>query len=157
MTTARGRARMRGRGPLGQALAEFALTAPIFFLIMLAIMEAGRYVFYQEMLNSATRAGARYAIVHGSNAIDDCPSGPNPAYLPPNVCDPNGDNVKEVVQDAAIALALPATIVFTEPFWTTSNLRGETVTIAVTYTYPPLVPILPPITVTAESSLVINN
>jgi len=97
---------MRRRRPrsAGQALAEFALVAPFFFLFMLAIMEAGRFIFYYEMLSSATREGARYAIVHGSNAIDLCPSGPNPAWKGTNTCDPDGDNVKEAVRDAAIDL-----------------------------------------------------
>src|SRR3990170_8987733 len=88
---------------VGQALAEFALVAPFFFLFMLGIMEAGRFIFYYEMLASAPREGARYAIVHGTRAIDGCPSGPNPPWAGPS-CDPDGDNVKEAVRDAAIDL-----------------------------------------------------
>ena len=144
------------RRSLGQALAEFALVAPLFFLLLLAIMEGARYVFYHEMLSYATREGARYAIVHGAKAIDFCPSGPMPGGAANN-CDLEGDNVKEVVRDAAIALAGAGTITFDEPFWETNNGRGETVRVAVEYIYGPLFPILPPITVTAESTLVINN
>jgi len=151
------RRRRARRGSLGQALAEFALVAPIFFLLLLAIMEGARYVFYHEMLSYATREGARYAIVHGSRSgpIYGCPSGPMPGGLAG--CDVDGENVKEVVRNAAIALAGAGTIIFDEPFWATNNGRGELVTIAVEYTYGPLFPILPPITVTAESTLVINN
>jgi len=148
---------------LGQALAEFALVAPFFFLFMLAIMEAGRFIFYYEMLSSATREGARYAIVHGSNANDSClpltggPSGPNPAWKGTNTCDPDGDHVKEAVRDAAIDLPGTSGLVFEEPFWDTNNHRGERVRIAVAFTYEPLIPIIPDITVSAESTLVINN
>jgi hypothetical protein len=40
-----------------------------------------------------------------------------------------------------------------------NNARGATVTVSATYTYSSLIPLvpLPPITVTAESSLVVNN
>ena len=69
---------MRRRIPLsarppnsrGQALAEFALVAPVFFLLLFSIIEGGRFIFYYETLNNATREGARYAIVHGMNSFD---------------------------------------------------------------------------------------
>ena len=149
--------RRRRARSAGQALAEFALVAPFFFLFMLAIMEAGRFIFYYEMLGSATREGARYAIVHGSNALDFCPSGPNPPWLNPNICDPDGDKVKEAVRNAAINLPGTSELVFEEPMWATNNARGEKVRVAVSFTYEALIPILPDITVSAESSLVINN
>ena len=66
------RARTRSRG---QALVEFALLAPVFFLVLFAIIEAGRFMFYYEALNNATRQGARYAIVNGANSLV-CPTGP---------------------------------------------------------------------------------
>ena len=52
-----------------QALVEFALVAPIFFLLLFAIIEGGRFMMYYQTLNNATREGARYAIVHGSNSV----------------------------------------------------------------------------------------
>ena len=70
-----GKRASRSRGA-GQAMVEFALVAPIFFILMFAIIEGARFAFYYEMLNSATRDGARYAIVHGSNALDGCPERP---------------------------------------------------------------------------------
>ena len=53
----------------GQAIAEFALVAPIFFLILFSIIDFGRYVYYVQILNNAAREGARYAIVHGANSL----------------------------------------------------------------------------------------
>jgi hypothetical protein len=38
-----------------------------------------------------------------------------------------------------------------------SNRRGSTVTVAVSYTYAPLLPVLPSITITTEASGVVNN
>jgi Flp pilus assembly protein TadG len=57
------------RGSRGQALAEFALVAPLFFLLLFGIIEAGRFVFYTEVLANATREGARYAIVHSGRTF----------------------------------------------------------------------------------------
>src|SRR5690242_12105624 len=72
-------------GERGQAMVEFALVAPIFFLLLFAIIEGGRFIFYYETLNNATREGARYAIVHGSNA--KCPAGPS-GPMPPGIAAP---------------------------------------------------------------------
>ena len=49
-------------------MVEFALVAPLFFLLLFGIIEAGRFIFYYETLNNATREGARYAIVNGANS-----------------------------------------------------------------------------------------
>lgn len=136
----------------GQALAEFALVAPLFFLILFAIIEAGRFIYYYEVLNNATREGARYAIVNGSNSLT-CPTGP-PAPGTPS-CDPTGDDVRDAVKKAAFG-ALGTGITVT-PTWFVNNDRGNKVRVEAVYTYSALIPVLPNITVTAESSLVINN
>jgi hypothetical protein len=95
----------RGRRTRGQALAEFALLAPIFLFVMFALIELGRAVFYSQILDSAARDGARYAVVHGFKST--CSSGPMPLRAdgtrPPS-CDANGDNVIETVEDRAIGV-----------------------------------------------------
>jgi hypothetical protein len=158
----------------GQALVEFALVAPWFFLLLFAIIEAGRFVAYSELLNGATREGARYAIVNGANSLT-CPTGPPfPGSVP---CDTDGSDVVDKVKQSAIAL-LPSAITATSVWCYNPTLnpyscpdadsdgipdgdngRGATVTVTATYTYTALIPIvpLPPITVRAESSLVVNN
>jgi Flp pilus assembly protein TadG len=144
-TTLPGRAGRRSRR--GQALVEFALVAPIFFLVLFAIVEAGRFIFYYEVLNSATREGARYAIVHGENSFD--PTGP------PD--DPSGADV--ITRTRQSALGMVGSAVAVTPTWFTTNERGMTVTVTASYSYSSLIPLvpLPPITVEAESSLVVNN
>ena len=72
-------------------MVEFALVAPMFFLVLFGIIEAGRFIFYYETLNNATREGARYAIVNGANTIG-CPTGPPAPGRRP--CDPTGDDVE---------------------------------------------------------------
>ncbi len=132
----------------GQALPEFALVAPFFFLVFLAIIEGGRFMFYSETLNNATREGARYAIVHGENSFD-CTGPP---------CDISGQDVINRVR--ATAFGMPGAAIAVFPAWPEgANERGMTVNVRAVYTYNTLVPLLPlpPIVVEAESSLVINN
>jgi Flp pilus assembly protein TadG len=142
----------------GQALVEFALVAPIFFLLLFAIIEGGRFILYYQALNNAAREGARYAIVHGSNS--NCPSGPMPpGQTAPIYCyDPSGANVVKQVKDTAFGL-LGSGVTVTPTWGATGNGRDSDVDVVATYTYQPLVPIvpLPAISITAESKLVINN
>lgn len=140
----------------GQALVEFALIAPVFFLVLFAIIEAGRFMFYYEILNNATREGARYAIVNGANSLV-CPTGP---AAPGSVaCDTDGGDVEQRVRDAAFGALGVGVAVTSEWENPPDNSRGATVRVNATYTYTSLVPLvpLPPITVEAESSLVVNN
>ena len=156
----RPRARSRTKSPLirsGQALVEFALVAPIFFLLLFSIIEGGRFILYYQALNNATREGARYAIVHGSNSY--CPSGPMPPgqTAPISCYDATGANVVKQVKDTAFGLL--GSGVSVTPTWRNDNGRDSDIDVVATYTYQPLVPIvpLPAITITAESTLVINN
>lgn len=142
----------------GQSLVEFALVAPLFFLLLLAVIEGGRFIAYYETLSNATREGARYAIVHGSNS--SCPSGPMPPGInPPAGCyDLAGANVVQRVRDTAFGL-LGTDVVVTPVWGPLGNGREADVNVTATYTYETLVPLLPlpPMTITAESTLVINN
>ena len=159
----------------GQALPEFAIVAPLFFLLLFGIIEAGRFIYYYEVLSNATREGARYAIVNGAGSADApvpdaCPTGPAAGTSTP--CDVDGSDVVQKVRDAAIGVLGPS-ITVERCWWYDSvlspcdfashgmgdNARGATVTVMASYTYRPLIPIvpLPNITVEAESSLVINN
>lgn len=142
----------------GQALVEFALVAPIFFLLLFGIIEAGRFILYYQTLNNATREGARYAIVHGSNSF--CPSGPMPPgqSAPTSCYDASGAKVVQQVKSTAFGV-LGASVVVTPTWGAMGNGRDSDVTVTATYTYNTMVPLvpLPPITITAESKLVINN
>lgn len=133
----------------GVAVVEFALVAPLFFLVLFSIVEAARFVFYYEVLNNATRDGARYAIVHGENSFD--PTGPGSS-------DPSGADVVARVKQSALGVL--GTGVTVTPTWTpATNERGTTVNVHASYTYSTVIPIvpLPAMTVEAESTLVINN
>jgi Flp pilus assembly protein TadG len=48
----------------GQELAEYALILPIFLLVVMAIFDMGRAVYYYSALQNSVREGARYGIIH---------------------------------------------------------------------------------------------
>jgi hypothetical protein len=157
----------RRRRTRGQALVEFSLVAPMFFILLFGIIEAGRFIFYYETLSHATREGARYAIVNGANVEPfGCPTGPPAPGR--TACDPTGADVVTKVRQAALGVTGTAVTV-DRCWWYTAcdfgthgdgdNARGATVTVSASYTYSSLIPLvpLPSITVSAESSLVINN
>lgn len=173
----------RGRSR-GQTLVEFALIAPLFFLLLFSIIEFGRAVYYIQMLNNAAREGARYAIVHGlGTAETGCPSGPFPAeYVAEhgqNTCDLNGDNVVAAVKDFAIGVvdSSPTDFVVTVKWCDEDgdladcpdtnaagkgdghNNRNQTISVNVVYTFRPFmsgfVP-LPTFNLAGGSRLVVN-
>ncbi len=161
MTRRDGRRDDRRRHVRGQALAEFALVTPLFFLLVFGIIEFGRFIYTYEIVNNATREGARYAIVHGS--ASECPSGPMPDTAQgvpvPNPCDPTGAKIEAVVQQYAIGIP-PAGLTVNPTVWAPdNNARGSTVTVSSDYMFHTLIPIvpLPPIVIQAESTLVINH
>lgn len=137
-------------------MAEFAIVAPIFFLIVFGIIDFGRYVYYVQILNNAAREGTRYAIVHGENSLS--PTGP------PH--DPSGAAVISVVRKYAIGVIglEDAGLLTITPTWgtppaTPDNDRGTKVTVEVTYAFHSVIPVvpIPPISVKGASTLVINN
>lgn len=149
------RARAHGRSR-GQALLEFAVVAPIFFLLVFGMIDFGRYVYYVQVLNNAAREGARYAIVHGSNSFQ--PAGPNP----------NDPAVASVVRSFAVGVTGSGALTITSQWWSgnqpnpsnpPTNNRGSSVDVNVSYAFHSIVPIvpLPPITINGEATLVINN
>jgi Flp pilus assembly protein TadG len=130
----------------GQALVEFVLVAPIFFLILFAMIDFGRYVYYVQTINNAAREGARYAIVHGSDSL--APSGP-------------GDDaaVKSAVRRYLIGVVGDGSTPTITPSWDPNNRRESLVTVNVRYQFHSVIPIvpIPPIQIDGASTLVINN
>ena len=47
----------------GQALVEFAVVAPVFFLLLFGLIDLGRYVYVTNSFAQAAREGARYGSV----------------------------------------------------------------------------------------------
>ncbi len=144
-------------GNRGQALVEFALVAPIFILLLMGIIELGRFILAYEAANNAVREGTRYAIVHGYYSI--APVGPGPA-APDNSCPPASTSttpVSNVVQQNAYTLP-PATQILV--CWLDgTNLPDNRVRVSADFPFNVLIPLVPfpALTIHAESTLVINN
>ncbi len=54
----------------GAATVETALVLPVFFMVMLGIVEIGRYFMVSQLMTNAAREGARIAIMTGSTNND---------------------------------------------------------------------------------------
>jgi Flp pilus assembly protein TadG len=52
----------------GAAVVEFAVVAPVFFLMVFGMIEYGRLVMVQQVLTNASREGARQAVLDGATA-----------------------------------------------------------------------------------------
>ena len=57
---------MRRRERRGGAAVEFAVVAPMVFLVLFAIFEYGRYFMVRHLMDSAAREGVRYAVVNST-------------------------------------------------------------------------------------------
>ena len=64
------------RSRSGQSLVEFALVAPLFFLLVFGITDFGRLFFTQETLQFALREAGRYAVT-GQHMADPNKAGSN--------------------------------------------------------------------------------
>src|SRR5436190_22673662 len=54
----------------GTAVTEFAIVAPVFFMMVFGFIEFGRALMVQQVLVNASRVGARMASTTGSTSTD---------------------------------------------------------------------------------------
>lgn len=106
----------------GTAMVEFAIVAGLIFIPMVfGIIEFGRLIWAKNMVTAAAREGVRYAIVHGSSSGSEADSAAVATY---------------VIGRTQLS---PITV---RPSWTGSKDPGrDTATVAVSYTYVPIVKI----------------
>ena len=107
------------RGRRGATMVEFALFFIIFVGLTLFLMDFGLAIWTHETLAHAARAGARYAIVHGSVNPIDAGSGDK--------------TIEQVVKANAVGVD-PSNITVTTTYPTT-NERSELVVVEVRYPY----------------------
>jgi hypothetical protein len=72
----------------GQSLVEFAMIAPLFFILVLGIVDFGMGLHSWMTMTNATREGARLAAVHApSSGSVDCNPLPATGSIERKVCD----------------------------------------------------------------------
>jgi hypothetical protein len=168
-----------GERPLGQSLVEFALVFPIFFAILIGMVDVGRAVWANNAIANASREAARYATVHGGTKENPCPVGPpvtsgeNKTVIPTasSTClypSPSKEAIRDVARGHAVAGGFPVTIEVcygsdcsgdTDAFGAT-NARGTPVTVHVTSEVPMILPKLvgiDQINVDATSTMLVNH
>jgi Flp pilus assembly protein TadG len=62
------RRKAAGRG--GASALEFAIVAPLFFLLVFGLVELGRCLMVQHLLTNAARQGCRVAVIEGKTTAD---------------------------------------------------------------------------------------
>jgi Flp pilus assembly protein TadG len=58
------------RNRRGAAAVEFAIVAPVFFLLVFGMVEYGRMIMVQQVITNAAREGARVGVLDGSQLSD---------------------------------------------------------------------------------------
>jgi len=122
---------------IGQTLVEFSLVGVLSMILLLSIVEISRMALVYTTVANAARAGARYAIVHGSTRVGsgvDAPSGP--AQNPPEV-------VTVVRNFASPGLLSTSNLIITVEYPGESNAPGQLVSVTVVYPYDPLTTYFP--------------
>ena len=115
-SSTRNRRRLRrGHGRLsrcGAAAVEFAIVAPVFFLLVIGMIEIGRALMVQQVLINASRVGARQAVTAGATT----------------------SAVQTAVKDYAASVAVPSVSVAVTPDPAAAK-SGDTMTVTTSVNY----------------------
>ena len=116
---------------------EFSLVAFMTTILIFGVVEISRMVLVYTTVANAARAGARYAVVHGSNRKGSGPNGPSgPADNPPQVL--------AVIRNVASAgLLTSSNLIITVNYPAASNNPGKLLTVTVIYPYDPFTSYFP--------------
>jgi len=146
--------------PNGQAMAEFALTIPVFFMLVLGVIELSRFFLVYSSVFTAAREASRYGSANGviSREIDgndvnffryqDCIGIVDAAIRTGSFAGINSDNVT-VIYETEPGVPDPAPVCdVSSPYEAT---MGDRVKVLVQSTYEPIVGIVPEVTVSSEN------
>jgi Flp pilus assembly protein TadG len=128
-------------------MVEFALIAPIFFIVVLGMIDGTRAIFAYNAISNASREGARYGIVHGGSSASPVGPGVNETALK--------DHVKQFTKAFS-----PSDLTVTPSWPSGSNAIGSKVKVDMAYKYHPMFGALVGIksmTLSAGATMVIVN
>ncbi len=118
--------RRRRRNRLGVAAVEFAVIAPVFFLLILGMIEFGRMVMVQQVITNASREGARIAVLDGTTgsevlvAVDNYLSSARIGGATVTV-DPTNPNAANYGEPVTVSVSVP----FNQVSWLPSSFFGN--------------------------------
>lgn len=126
----------------GATLIEFALVITVVLTAIFASFETSRFMFAYVTLAQAARAGVRYAIVHGADRSGSGVDGRSSSS--------DTSQVRLVVTNLATAagITLPTPTV---TYSASPPAVGTLVTVAVSYTFTPITPLVSVLGVTLHS------
>jgi Flp pilus assembly protein TadG len=113
----------------GVSVPELAVVMPGVALLLLGVLDFAQIIYAYDTVSEAARAGARYAMVHGSRAGQNGLTAAGPAA--------NDTNVANAVKANAPVLD-HARLTITSSWGSGSNDPTCPVTVTTTYSYPPL-------------------
>lgn len=131
----------------GTSTLEFALAVIPLLLTIFAVIDFGRGIYEFNAINDMARAGARFAIVHGSKS--SAPAGPAE----------NNSAVTSAARAEAVTFS-GANATVTSSWLDGTNTPGSRVRVNVSYPYVPLVSSLFPfgsLTLQSSSTMVVTN
>jgi hypothetical protein len=132
--------RLCRRNRQGAAAVEFAIVAPVFFLVIFGMIEFGRALMVQQVLTNASREGARVAVLDGSTSTSSkavvtnylTSAGVSGATI--KVCNGSGAEVEPSTIGYGELVVVNVSIPFTKVSWLASpwflgskTLRASTV------------------------------
>ena len=109
------------RSRSGQSLVEFALVAPLFFLLVFGITDFGRLFFTQETLQFALREAGRYAVTGQHMANPDPKVGGNLSRVA---------SIKAIAQQNAIGIDVSKIVVSSGGVSDFAGGPGDTVVVS---------------------------
>jgi len=126
---------VRLRNRRGAVLVEFVLVSLILMFTIIGVIEFGRAVWTHNSLGHAAREGARWAIVRGNQSGRVADTAAVSAFV----------MSRTSIRPIAIATA-----------WAPNKDPGSTVTVNVQHQFRAVVPIIPAITLSSRSRLVVS-
>jgi hypothetical protein len=103
------------RNRRGAAVVEFAVVAPVFFILIFGMIEVGQAIMVQQIMTNAAREGARFAVLDGSTSADAKTKVRN--YLTPAIGSTQAQAATIKVYNSAGAEVEPSTIPSGQPVW----------------------------------------
>ena len=135
----------------GTSVVEFAITCPIVFFLIFAIIVGGLGVFRYQEVAALAREGARWASVHGGQYAKETKQ---PAATPEDI-------YASAIAPSMVGLdpvKLSYSVTWNRnnmPLWVDNNVEdptGNTVTVTVTYQWIPEIYLAGPFTLTSTST-----